>query len=169
MIRKKEKFSYFPLMTSLRKVNVKLTYEFSKAVSRKEINPLTKIGFVDDMLHYNKLILRMWYLSPRLRHLWRHHYIGAQGVIILIPETLDEKMIWEILNVISDKNLYDIPFLFVLNKERITNEFLMTVEKLRLELSRTEMKFVYNLIYVRGIDEICYGLDWLCSNMKPLT
>ena len=148
--------------------------KIAKTLSKIDIEINDAIGFKNDDIIYNKLSLKLWYLTVNNRHLWKHHFIGTQGVILdfsFKERVKDERIIYEVMNVLNDQNIVGIPVLLVID---LNNKDQGVVESLKKEMNNqmTEdklkmVKFHY-VDYENDIDQLKKGFDWLCGNMKPL-
>ena len=165
--------------TSKRKVLV-LSFEeeyqkkISKCLSKIDIEINDSIGFMSDEIVYNKLSLKLWYLTVNNRHLWKHHFIGTQGLILNFSfkeRVKDQKIIYEVMNVLNDQNIVGLPVLIVLD---LNSQDQGVVESLRKEMNTQMSEDKLNLVkfhYVdfdKDINQIKVGFDWLCETMKPL-
>ena len=127
-------------------------------------------------MHYGELKFLLSFLSCKNRHLWRHHYLGSQGVILNFCDrntVFSEQMMIDTINIFKDPNLIDIPFLVLFDKEAVNSNSAKenTNEKLRSQLLAGNYLCNFqniNFNVTGGMEEIYYGLDWLCDNMKPL-
>ena len=144
-----------------------------QAISKINIEVNDAIGFKNDEVFYNKLSLKLYYLTTKNRHLWKHHFLGSQGLIMIFSfhsKENDERMIFEALNVFADKNIVGLPILVLVD---INNPDQGIIEKLRSELNKTKdeysnlVKFQY-IDFENDINELEFGLEWLCETMKPL-
>jgi hypothetical protein len=148
--------------------------KIAKTLSKIDIEINDAIGFKNDDIIYNKLSLKLWYLTVNNRHLWKHHFIGSQGLILNFSfkeKVKDERIIYEVMNVLNDQNIVGLPVLLVID---INNKDRGVVENLRKEMnnqmSEDKLKMV-KFDYVdfdNDINQIKLGFDWLCENMKPL-
>ena len=144
-----------------------------QAISKINIEVNDAIGFKNDEVYYDKLSLKLYYLTTKNRHLWKHHFLGSQGLIMIFSfhsKENDERMIFEALNVFADKNIVGLPILVLVD---INNPDQGIIEKLRSELNKTKdeysnlVKFQY-IDFENDINELEFGLEWLCETMKPL-
>ena len=144
-----------------------------QAISKINIEVNDAIGFKNDEVFYNKLSLKLYYLTTKNRHLWKHHFLGTQGLIMIFSfhsKENDERMIFEALNVFADKNIVGLPILVLVD---INNPDEGIIEKLRSELNQSKddysnfVKFQY-IDFKNDINELEFGLEWLCETMKPL-
>ena len=144
-----------------------------QAISKINIEVNDAIGFKNDEVFYNKLSLKLYYLTTKNRHLWKHHFLGSQGLIMIFSfhsKENDERMIFEALNVFADKNIVGLPILVLVD---INNPDQGIIEKLRSELNKTKdeysnlVKFQY-IDFENDINELEFGLEWRCETMKPL-
>ena len=144
-----------------------------KAISKINIEVNDAIGFKNDEVYYDKLSLKLYYLTTKNRHLWKHHFLGTQGLIMIFSfhsKENDERIIFEAINVFADKNIIGLPILVLVD---INNPDEGIIEKLRRELNKTNneysnfVKFQY-IDFKNDINELQFGLEWLCETMKPL-
>ena len=144
-----------------------------KAISKINIEVNDAIGFKNDEVYYDKLSLKLYYLTTKNRHLWKHHFLGSQGLIMIFSfhsKENDERIIFEAINVFADKNIIGLPILVLVD---INNPDEGIIEKLRRELNKTNneysnfVKFQY-IDFKNDINELQFGLEWLCETMKPL-
>ena len=144
-----------------------------KAISKINIEVNDAIGFKNDEVFYNKLSLKLYYLTTKNRHLWKHHFLGTQGLIMIFSfhsKENDERIIFEAINVFADKNIVGLPILVLVD---INNPDEGIIEKLRSELNQSKddysnfVKFQY-IDFKNDINELEFGLEWLCETMKPL-
>ena len=148
--------------------------QLSKCLSKIDLELNDAIGFKNDDIIYKKLSLKLWYLTVNNRHLWKHHFIGTQGIIINFSfqeKVRDKRIIYEVMNVLNDQNIVGIPVLLIVDTN---NKDQGVIESLRKEMN-TQMgedklkmvKFHY-VDFNNDINQIKVGFDWLCETMKPL-
>ena len=148
--------------------------QLSKCLSKIDLEINDAIGFKNDDIIYKKLSLKLWYLTVNNRHLWKHHFIGTQGIIINFSfqeKVRDKRIIYEVMNVLNDQNIVGIPVLLIVDTN---NKDQSVIESLRKEMN-TQMgedklkmvKFHY-VDFINDINQIKVGFDWLCETMKPL-
>ena len=75
------------------------------------------------------------------------------------------------MTVFKDANLVDVPFLILLDKSHKLSEEIEINEKLRSQLNAGN--YFYNIQFinfedVKGLNEIYFGIDWLCEVMKAV-
>ena len=148
--------------------------KIAKTLSKIDIEINDAIGFKNDDIIYNKLSLKLWYLTVNNRHLWKHHFIGTQGVILNFSfkeKVKDERIIYEVMNVLNDQNIAGVPVVLVLD---LNNKDQGVVESLRKEMNnqmnddKLKMVKFHYIDFENDINQIKIGFDWLCENMKPL-
>ena len=149
--------------------------DLSNLLFRKSIHISEQKGFAESDLKLNSLTLLIYFLSCKNRHLWRHHYLGAQGVIFVVScrqyFNTSENLINEVMTVFKDGNLVDVPFLILFDKSHKLSEELEINEKLRSQL--ISGNYFYNIQFinfedVKGLNELYFGIDWLCEVMKAV-
>ena len=148
--------------------------QISMCLSKTELEINDAIGFKNDDIIYKNLSLKLWYLTVNNRHLWKHHFIGAQGLIINFSfkeKVKDERIIYEVMNVLNDQNVVGLPVLIVID---INNKDPGVVEILRKEMnnqmSEEKIKMVkfHYVDFLNDINQMKIGFDWLCETMKPI-
>ena len=118
--------------------------------------------------------MKLWYLTVNNRHLWKHHFIGTQGIIINFSfqeKVRDKKIIYEVMNVLNDQNIVGIPVLLLIdtnNKEQGIIESLR--KEMNTQMSEDILKMVkfHYVDFDNDINQLKIGFDWLCETMKPL-
>ena len=148
--------------------------QLSKCLSKIDLEINDAIGFKNDEIEYNNLSLKLWYLTVNNRHLWKHHFIGTQGIIINFSfkeKVKDKTIIYEVMNVLNDQNIVGLPVFMVIDTN---NKDQGIVESLRKEMNNQmgeeKLKMV-KILYVdfeNDINQLKVGFDWLCETMKPL-
>lgn len=104
--------------------------------------------------------------------MWRHNYLGTQGIIILVDENTDKDILENEINVITnDQNTSSVPILFVINKESI--DTIMMFEKIRTNINKDKEKnsnanFQF-INFKTELDLISLGFLWLSDVMKPIS
>ena len=148
--------------------------KLSKCISKIDLEINDAIGFKNDDIIYKNLSVKLWYLTVNNRHLWKHHFIGTQGIIINFSfkeKVKDKRIIYEVMNVLNDQNIVGIPVLIVVD---INNQDQGVIENLRKEMNNqmseeklNKVKFHY-VDFDNDINQIKVGFDWLCETMQPL-
>ena len=148
--------------------------KLSKCISKIDLEINDAIGFKNDDIIYKNLSLKLWYLTVNNRHLWKHHFIGTQGIIINFSfkeKVKDKRIIYEVMNVLNDQNIVGIPVLIVVD---INNQDQGVIENLRKEMNNqmseeklNKVKFHY-VDFDNDINQIKVGFDWLCETMQTL-
>ena len=165
--------------TSNRKVMI-LAFEqiyqkkISQFISQTDVEVNDSMGFKNEEIKYNKLNLKLWYLSVNNRYLWKHHFPGTQGVVIIFSfrdKVQDERIIYEVMNVLKDQNIVGVPILLLFDKN---NKEPKVVENLKTEIQREMNEQELSLVKIDEIDfdnddnQLKEGFEWLCTNMKAL-
>ena len=148
--------------------------QLAKCISKIDLEINDAIGFKNDDIEYKKLSLKLWYLTVNNRHLWKHHFIGTQGIILNFSfkeRVKDRKIIYEVMNVLNDQNIAGLPVLIVVD---INNQDQEIIESLRKEMNNQMNEEKLNMVkfhyvdFVNDINQLKLGFDWLCEIMKPL-
>ena len=148
--------------------------QLAKCISKIDLEINDAIGFKNDDIEYKNLSLKLWYLTVNNRHLWKHHFIGTQGIILNFSfkeRVKDRKIIYEVMNVLNDQNIAGLPVLIVVD---INNQDQGIIESLRKEMNNQMNEEKLNMVkfhyvdFVNDINQLKLGFDWLCETMKPL-
>ena len=148
--------------------------QLAKCISKIDLEINDAIGFKNDDIEYKKLSLKLWYLTVNNRHLWKHHFIGTQGIILNFSfkeRVKDRKIIYEVMNVLNDQNIAGLPVLIVVD---INNQDQGIIESLRKEMNNQMNEEKLNMVkfhyvdFANDINQLKLGFDWLCEIMKPL-
>jgi len=101
--------------------------------------------------------------------------LGAQGIIFVVSAkkyfNTAENLINEVLTVLKDGNLTEVPSLIIFDKSNKNPDELEINEKLRNQLKGGNYFFNIQFINfedIKGLNEIYFGMDWLCEVMKPV-
>ncbi len=148
--------------------------QVAKCLSKIDIQINDAIGFKNDDIMYNKLSLKLWYLTVNNRHLWKHHFIGTQGIIIIFSfreRVKDQRIIYEVMNVLNDQNIAGLPVLILVD---LNNQDQGIIENLRKQMNaqikedKLQLVKFHYIDFDNDINQLKVGFDWLCDSMKPL-
>ena len=108
------------------------------------------------------------------RHLWKHHFIGTQGLIINFSfeeKVQDQRIIYEVMNVLNDQNIAGLPVLVVIDLNTKDQNVVESLRKqMNLQMDEEKLKYVkfHYVDFENDINQLRVGFDWLCDTMKPL-
>ncbi len=110
-------------------------------------------------------------MTCKNRHLWRHHYFGAQGVILVFSFKdlkKSENYLYETLSIFNDAILSQIPILVIFDNSNTENEDLN--ESLRSKINGLGNKLIniQHIDFENRMGDIKFGLDWLSEVMQPI-
>ena len=148
--------------------------KISKTLSNVDVEINDAVGFKNHDITYKKLSLKLWYLTVNNRHLWKHHFIGTQGIILnfsFTEKVKDERIIYEVMNVLNDQNIVGLPVLLVIdtnNKDQSVVESLKNEMKNQMTEDKLKSVKFHEVDFENDIHQLKVGFDWLCDNMKPL-
>ena len=100
--------------------------------------------------------------------------MGTQGLILNFSfsrRVKDQRIIYEVMNVLTDQNISGLPILFVFD---VNNKDKEVEELLQKEMTKEIDKEILNMIHFHYVDfqndmnQLDDGFEWLCQNMKPL-
>lgn len=140
---------------------------FSKIIFKKIITIPEDIGFYNLTNKDNSSIYT--FLSSKIRRIWIHHFIGTHGIIILYEGEESKDNISEIMSILSNSYLENVPVLFIMSK-KLEKDY-DYLEKLRFNLYVKSILF--NIIFINfdirtKENELFYGIDWLQDNLYQI-
>ena len=140
---------------------------FSKIIFKKIITIPEDIGFYNLTNKDNGSIYT--FLSSKIRRIWIHHFIGTHGIIILYEGEESKDNISEIMSILSNPYLENVPVLFIMSK-KLEKDY-DYLEKLRFNLYVKSILF--NIIFINfdirtKENELFYGIDWLQDNLYQI-
>ena len=140
---------------------------FSKIIFKKIITIPEDIGFYNLTNKDNSSIYT--FLSSKIRRIWIHHFIGTHGIIILYEGEESKDNISEIMSILSNPYLENVPVLFIMSK-KLEKDY-DYLEKLRFNLYVKSILF--NIIFINfdirtKENELFYGIDWLQDNLYQI-
>ncbi len=140
---------------------------FSKIIFKKIITIPEDIGFYNLTNKDNSSIYT--FLSSKIRRIWIHHFIGTHGIIILYEGEESKDNISEIISILSNPYLENVPVLFIMSK-KLEKDY-DYLEKLRFNLYVKSILF--NIIFINfdirtKENELFYGIDWLQDNLYQI-
>ena len=105
-------------------------------ISQRELTDELENGFITDNVDYNNIEFSVWYLSSKNRHLWKHHFIATQGIVIVFSfrdEKTDKGVIYEALRIFLVGNPKKVVPVIVCN---------LAVFEERVKIYRLYVKFI---------------------------
>jgi hypothetical protein len=140
---------------------------FTKIIFKKVITIPEDIGFYNLTNKDNSSIYT--FLSSKIRRIWIHHFIGTHGIIILYEGEESKDNISEIMSILSNSYLENVPVLFIMSK-KLEKDY-DYLEKLRFNLYVKSILF--NIIFINfdvrtKENELFYGIDWLQDNLYQI-
>jgi len=142
-------------------------------------------GFNAESVNYKgddgKLELTLWDLGgqDKLRGMWKHYFIGVQGVIFVVDATDADRLELcgtELALCMQDESLADAPVLVLANKQdqRGAKGDVDVAAKMGLEApDGATLKFmgerqfrVFGTSAVKDTETVFVAVEWLCSVMK---
>jgi hypothetical protein len=157
----------------------------SKFLLNKTTTVNERVGFSLEKMKYKDLDLNLLvkfllnkFLTCKNRHLWRHHYVGAQGIIFVFSfkdyseekRKIINKILIEAVNIYTDISLESIPTLTIFDANLKEGELYSKFEEFRTQINLTNKKFI-NTQYIdfeNSINEVSLGMEWLSEVMSSL-
>ena len=145
-------------------------------ISQRELTDELENGFITDNIDYNNIEFSVWYLSSKNRHLWKHHFIATQGIVIVFSfrdEKTDKGVIYEALRIFYEELLSNVPFLVLLDKNNryLQSDFIIEVNKMKKNDVDNGRKNTYDNILVDAIEfnkvklDLQSGFNWICEQI----
>ena len=142
-----------------------------KLIEESKLSQIDKIGFEQDNIQYKDFDFNIWYLTPKNRHLWKHHYSGSNGIILVFSfpneeEDPDPNLVIEVMNIFFEKSTLQTPILilFDLAHQKLQKELKESLKE--SEFVEKEKYYIQSLVFDTPILNIKNGLDWLCNKMS---
>jgi len=129
------------------------------------------VGFNVETVTLNKIKFNIWDVGGQdsIRGLWRHYYLGTQGLIFVVDcgDTLrlgEAKM--ELHRILSDKQMEGVPLLVLANKADLPNAMSLAevTDKLKLHSLRSRKWYIQLSCCATG-DGLYEGFDWLSATL----
>lgn len=143
---------------------------------RLKLNQIVKtiptVGFNVETVEHKNIKFNVWDVGgqDKIRPLWRHYYLGTQGLIFVVDsadrERLDEAR-QEFYRIINDREMREACILIFANKQDQPNAMKANEIQDRLHLTNltTRNWYVQPTIAIEG-EGLIEGLTWLSQNSK---
>jgi len=136
------------------------------------VTTIPTIGFNVETVEYKNLRFTVWDIGgqDKIRKLWRHYYLGTNGVIFVVDSSDRERIEdarEELFKLLGDDEMRDAVLLVLANKQDLPNAMSGTEisEKLGLHDLRSRQWFLQTACATSG-DGIYEGLDWLARALS---
>lgn len=109
------------------------------------------------------------YLKDRIRSLWRHYYVGSQGLIFVVDssdyERIDEAR-HELNKILNAPEMRQVTLLVLCNKQDIPES--MSPSYIQNALNLTKRPWPYAIVPCSALNGVglIEGLTWLSNNSK---
>jgi len=138
----------------------------------QHVNTIPTVGFNVETVNYKNVKFNVWDVGgqDKIRPLWRHYYMGTQGLIFVVDcadrDRIDEAR-QELHRIINDREMREAIILVFANKQDLQEAMKPTEiqEKLGLTRIRDRNWHVQPACATTG-DGLYEGLSWLSSNHK---
>jgi len=104
--------------------------------------------------------------------LWRHHYFGAQGVILIFSfndKSKGESLIIENLNIFTDPIISQVPILVIFDTSNVMMESLNEIFRSKINSLTNKLVNTQYINFETELGYLKYGLMWLADYMKPIS
>jgi len=135
------------------------------------VTTIPTIGFNVETVEYKNISFTVWDVGgqDRIRPLWRHYFLGAQGVIFIVDSNdrdRVEEAHEELMKTLSADELRDASLLVLANKQDLPNAMPAAemTEKLGLHSMRNRQWFIQSACATTG-DGLYEGLDWMSRTL----
>jgi len=136
------------------------------------VTTIPTIGFNVETVEYKNLRFTVWDIGgqDKIRKLWRHYYLGTNGVIFVVDSSDRERIEdarEELFKLLGDDEMRDAVLLVLANKQDLPNAMSGTEisEKLGLHDLRSRQWFLQTACATSG-DGIYNGLDLLARALS---
>jgi len=135
------------------------------------VTTIPTIGFNVETVEYKNISFTVWDVGgqDRIRPLWRHYFLGAQGVIFIVDSNdrdRVEEAREELMKTLNEDELRDASLLVLANKQDLPNAMPAAemTEKLGLHSMRNRQWFIQSACATTG-DGLYEGLDWMSRTL----
>jgi len=155
----------------------KTTILYQLKLGAQVVKTIPTVGFNVETVHHKNIHFNVWDVGgqDKIRPLWRHYYLGTQGLIFVIDsadkERFDEAK-QEFYRIINDREMRDACILIFANKQDQDPKDVMKADEIsdRLNLRNLPSRnwYVQPTVAIEG-QGIFEGLSWLAQNCKKGT
>merc|ERR1719498_2011741 len=136
------------------------------------VTTIPTIGFNVETVEYNNISFTVWDIGgqDKIRKLWRHYYMGTEGLIFVIDSNDRERINVaqeELMAMLKEDEMKDAALLVLANKQDLPNAITAAevVDKLGLQSMGNRQWFIQSACATSG-DGLFEGLDWLCRTLS---
>merc|ERR1712217_692005 len=131
------------------------------------VTTIPTVGFNVETVEYRNISFTVWDVGgqDKIRKLWRHYYLGSQGVIFVVDSSDRDRIEdarEELMRILSDDELRDATLLVFANKQDLPNSMSASemTEKLGLRRMSGRAWYIQSACATTG-DGLYEGLEWL--------
>merc|ERR1711985_426 len=135
------------------------------------VTTIPTIGFNVETVEYKNIRFTVWDIGgqDKIRKLWRHYYLGTNGVIFVVDSSDRERIEdarEELSKMLNEEEMRDAVLLVFANKQDLPNAMTAAeiTEKLGLHSMRNRQWFIQSACATTG-DGLYEGLDWLSRTL----
>jgi len=136
------------------------------------VTTIPTVGFNVETVEYKSLRMTVWDVGgqDRIRKLWRHYYVGTQGLIFVV-DSVDRDRIADVQDelhkMLSEAEMRDASVLVYANKQDLPGAMTAAdmAEKLNMQSLSGRKWFIQSACATRG-DGLYEGLDWLAKALQ---
>lgn len=136
------------------------------------VTTIPTIGFNVETVEYKNISFTVWDVGGqyKLRALWKHYYVGTQGLIYVIDSNDRDRIEdakEELHRMLADEDLRDAVLLVFANKQDLPNAMRASeiTEKLELHLLKQRAWYIQSTCAKTG-EGLVEGLDWLARTVE---
>lgn len=136
------------------------------------VSTVPTIGFNVETVEYKNIKFIVWDIGGGGIHkyaFWKHYFVNTNGIIFVVDSSDKwriESVKQELGLILSDKQLKDVPFLFLANKQDIDGMSVTEVaENLDLPMIKDREWHIQGTSGLKGVG-LFEGLDWLSKTLN---
>merc|ERR1712060_348063 len=136
------------------------------------VTTIPTIGFNVETVEYKSISFTVWDVGgqDKIRKLWRHYYLGSQGVIFVVDSSDRDRIEdarEELTRILGDDEMRDAILLVFANKQDLPNAMPAAelTEKLGLHNMRNRQWFIQSACATTGAG-LYEGLDWMSRTLS---
>tara|TARA_B110000208_G_scaffold138254_1_gene166896 strand:- start:220 stop:798 length:579 start_codon:yes stop_codon:yes gene_type:complete len=135
------------------------------------VETIPTIGFNVESVTFKNVKFNVWDVGGqgKIRALWRHYYVGVQGIIFVVDSSdadRIEEAKRELHGLLEAEELRDVCVLVFMNKQDLGGALTPTQIVEQMDLRSISSKWYGQGCCARSGDGLNEGLDWLSTTLK---
>jgi small GTP-binding protein len=144
----------------------------SKICSDATATKTPTVGFTVGGAQFRNMNITLWDIvsqNNKARSIWRHHFVGAQGLVFVLDSSdcllMDQAKV-ELEKILNEKNMRNMPVLVLANKQDLPGA--LSADKVARKLGLRHQRCLVHPVCGLSGAGIAEGFDWLASELESL-